>query len=126
MLITYQDGQLDIVDKQGNIHNISDLFVKQMNNSKQVNDIYMYQQYAYLSMSFGILVIDMKKMEIHDTYYIGQNSSEVSVAAIIIHNKHLYAATQTGLFVANLTENLSDYNNWTIETLPTTANIQGM
>ena len=126
ILITYQDGQLDIIDHKGNIYNISDLFVKQMSVSKQVNDIHMHEELAYLAMSFGVLVVDMRKMEIKDTYYIGNNSSEVHVDAITVNDKALYAITEKELYTANLSENLSDYNFWQQQPLPSTGKIQGM
>lgn len=126
MLITYNDGRIDVVDSQGDIYNISDLYVKQISVSKQVNDIYMHDELAYMAMSFGILVVDMRKMEIKDTYYIGENSSEVVVKAITINNDSIYAATKGNLYVADLSDNLSDYNYWTHFSLPKKAEPQTM
>lgn len=126
MLIAYQNGQLDIIDQKGNIYNISDLFVKQMSVSKQANDIYMHEELAYLAMSFGVLVVDMRKMEIKDTYYIGKNSSEVHVDAITINDDVLYAITEKELYMANLSANLSDYNFWQAQPLTNAGKIQGM
>ena len=126
LLITYQDGQLDIMDAAGDVQNISDLYLKQMSLSKVVNDICMYQDKAYLAMSFGILVIDMQKLEIEDTYYIGMNSTEVNVEYITIHDGKIYAASQTGLYVADLTDNLVDYNFWSKQSLPGSKALQGL
>ena len=126
LLITYQDGQLDIMDAEGDVQNISDLYLKQMSLSKVVNDICMYQDKAYLAMSFGILVVDMQKLEIEDTYYIGTNSTEVNVEYITIHDGKIYAASQTGLYVADLTDNLVDYNFWNKQSLPGSKALQGL
>ena len=126
LLITYQDGQLDVMDAVGDVQNISDLYLKQMSLSKVVNDICMYQDKAYLAMSFGILVIDMQKLEIEDTYYIGMNSTEVNVEYITIHDGKIYAASQTGLYVADLTDNLVDYNFWSKQSLPGSKALQGL
>ena len=118
MLITYQNGQLDIMDSNGKIYNISDLFLKQMSVSKQVNDICMYQDKAILGMNFGLLVIDMKKIEISNTYYIGENSSEVNVNYITLTQNHIYAATDKQLYYANLSDNLMDYAYWKTIDMP--------
>ena len=126
LLITYQDGQLDIMDAAGDVQNISDLYLKQMSLSKVVNDICMYQDKAYLAMSFGILVVDMQKLEIEDTYYIGMNSTEVNVEYITIHDGKIYAVSQTGLYVADLTDNLVDYNFWNKQSLPGSKALQGL
>ena len=126
LLVTYQDGQIDIIDTYGNIKNISDLYLKQMSSSKEVNDICMYKEKAYLAMKFGILVLDMQKMEVEDTYYIGPNSTEVNVEYITISNDQIYAVSATGLYVANLSGNLVDYNFWQKQVLPGTGSLQGM
>ena len=118
MLITYQNGLIDIMETDGTVHNISDLFLKQMNVSKRVNDICMYRDKAILAMSFGVLVVDMKKYEISDTYYIGENSSELYINHIAITQDNIYAATEKSLYYANLTANLSDYSFWKKMTLP--------
>jgi hypothetical protein len=86
----------------------------------------MYQDKAYLAMSFGILVVDMQKLEIEDTYYIGTNSTEVNVEYITIHDGKIYAASQTGLYVADLTDNLVDYNFWNKQSLPGSKALQGL
>ena len=126
MLITYQNGQLDIMTKNGTIYNISDLYLKQMNASKQVNDICMYQDKAILGMSFGILVVDMRKAEITDTYYIGNESSEVYINQIAINNDTIYAASNNHLYYANLNNNLVDYSFWEIKPLPPGKTVRSM
>ena len=126
MLITYQDGQLDVMDKNGEIYNIPDLFLKQMNMSKQVNDICMHENKAYLAMSFGILVVDMHKTEISDTYYIGNDASEVYVTQIAIKGDTIFASTNNQLYHANLFDNLVDYAYWKIHPLPAQKTVQRM
>ena len=118
MLITYQNGLIDIMEADGTVHNISDLFLKQMSASKQVNDICMYRNKAILAMSFGVLVVDMKKFEISDTYYIGDNSSEINISHIAIAQDNIYAIAEKSLYFAKLTDNLSDYSFWNKMTLP--------
>ena len=126
MLITYQNGHLDILDKQEQISNISDLFLKPMNLSKQVNDICMHETKAYLAMSFGVISLDMRRHEIADTYYIGDQSTEVDVAYITILGDSIYAASNTALYSAHLNDNLVDYAYWKKRSLPSGKNLQGM
>lgn len=126
MLITYQDGKLDIMTQDGTIYNILDLFLKQMNVSKQVNDICMYQDKAILATCFGILIVDMRKAEISDTYYIGQESSEVNVTQVAINDGKIYAATSNKLYYANLADNLVDYSYWKLSPLPVAKTVRSM
>lgn len=126
MLITYQNGHFDIMDAQNNIHNVSDLFLKPLNISKQVHDICMHEDKAYLAMSFGIIVLDMKNYEIEDTYYIGDQSTEVDVAYITILGDSIYAASNTALYSAHLNNNLVDYAFWKRQSLPSGKSLHGM
>ena len=89
-----------------------------MNLSKQANDICMYKDKAILAMSFGILVVDMKKMEISETFYIGNESSEVYVAQLAVNNDVIYAATNNKLYYANMADNMVDYACWKTMSLP--------
>lgn len=126
LLITYTNGQIDIMTQEGEIYNISDLFLKQMSASKEVNDIHIYQDKAYLAMSFGIMVINMRKMEIEDTYYIGSNSSEVKVEYITILDNTIYALASGWVYYASLQDNLVDYAFWKTFSIPSGKTTQGM
>ena len=89
-----------------------------MNLSKQANDICMYKDKAILAMSFGVLVVDMKKVEISETYYIGNESSEVYVEQLALNNNVIYAAANNKLYYANFSDNLVDYACWKTMVLP--------
>ena len=93
LLVCYDNGQLDVINAKEEIENVPDLYLKQTNSSKVVNDICMHGHTAYLAMDFGILVLDMKKREIKDTYIIGQDASEVSVKYITTMGDSIYAVS---------------------------------
>lgn len=116
LLIVYSTGNIDLLSSNGVI-NLPDLYNKQMSSSKDVNQIQFYQNYAYLSCNFGILVINMKKKEIADTYFIGSNASDVKVLSTIVHNGILYALSATTLYqaIASRTD-LVNYESWTTNT----------
>ena len=126
ILVCYQNGLIDIIDKEGNIYTISDLYLKQMNASKEVNDVYISGEHAYLGMDFGILVINLRKTEIEDTYYIGDNSSEVKVEYICTMGSTLYAMATGKVYYAQLSDNLVDYAYWKTINLPTSKTLQSM
>ena len=126
MLITYQDGEIDIMDEDGQIYPIMDLYLKQMNGSKVVNDICIFRDKAYLAMNWGILVVNMRKAEIQDTYYIGPESSEVPVHHICNVGSLLYAMTDTALYCASIHDNLVDYAFWHTVDKPQGSSVTGM
>lgn len=126
MLITYQDGQLDIMSSNGAIHNIADLYLKSISGSKRVNDILMLDNKAYLAMDFGIIVLNMHKLEVEDTYYIGNDAAEIKVSFLTALGDSIYAVAGESLYAACLKDNLVDYVQWHTSSLPTGKAVVGM
>ena len=118
LLVCYENGQLDVINAKDEIENIPDLYLKQANFSKIVNNICMHENTAYLAMDFGILVLDMKKREIKDTYIIGKDASEVNIKDITILGDSIYAVSPQLLYSAALSDPLSDYAYWQTQSLP--------
>lgn len=106
LLIIYSNGNIDIMGDQG-FYNIASL----MNNTnipdKDVNGIFFYDKYAYLSTAFGVILLDMDKQEITETYRLNKQ-----VLSTTIHNRNLFAATTQGIMYGSMDDNLLDNNNW--------------
>lgn len=96
LLIIYQNGNIDIMHEAG-VNNIPDLFRKQMSNSKAINEVSFSGKNAYLSSDFGILLVNMEKQEITDTYIIGQGGRETKVLSTVIHNDTIYSISENQL-----------------------------
>lgn len=96
LLIIYQNGNIDIMHEAG-VNNIPDLYRKQMSNSKAINEVSFVGKNAYLSSDFGILLVNMEKQEITDTYIIGQGGRETKVLSTMIHNDTIYSISENQL-----------------------------
>ena len=108
LVITYTNGNIDLLNANGNIVNIPDLYLKSMTDNKQINHIYISGTNAYLSLPFGIVKLDTKEGKILDTYKLGFN-----VNYSYIEDNFLYAASkEAGLYRGILKNNLLDKNNW--------------
>lgn len=127
LIIIYSNGNIDVL-ATGGVTNIPDLYNKQMSASKAVNQIQFYEGKAYLSCNFGIIVLNMQKKEVADTYYIGANASEVKVLNTTIHNGSIYALTTSTIYKASITEpSLVNYQFWTSTTgLPGSGDYQSI
>jgi len=125
LLLIYSNGNIDIMSA-GGVTNIPDLYNKQMSSSKDVNDIQFYQNKAYLSCNFGLVVLNMQKKEVADTYYIGPNASEVKVLNNTINNGIIYALTTSTIYQASVSEtHLVNFEFWSATTgLPGSGNFQ--
>ncbi|MDP4237929.1 MAG: two-component regulator propeller domain-containing protein [Bacteroidota bacterium] len=125
LLIIYTNGNIDMLTS-GGVINLPDFYNKQMSSSKSVNHIQFYDNKAYLSCNFGIVVLNMQKKEVSDTYYIGPNASEVKVLSTTINNGIIYAQTASTIFYASATDaQLVNYAEWSPATgLPGTGDFQ--
>ena len=108
LVITYTNGNIDLLDANRNVVNVPDLYLKSMTDNKQINHINISGANVYLSLSFGIIKLDTKEGKILDTYKLGFN-----VNYSYIEDNCLYAASkEAGLYRGVLKNNLIDKNNW--------------
>ena len=108
LVITYTNGNIDLLDANGNVVNVPDLYLKSMTDNKQINHINISGANVYLSLSFGIIKLDSKEGKILDAYKLGFN-----VNYSYIEDNCLYAASkEAGLYKGVLKNNLLDNNNW--------------
>jgi len=113
LVIAYTNANIDLI-KNNTIVNISDIKRKTILGNKTINSIYFIGTDAYLSCGFGIVVLDLDKEEIKDTYYIGKDGSQVNVLGIVKDNKDsLFASTDKGIYKAYYNDpNLANFANW--------------
>lgn len=111
LVIAYNNCNIDLV-YEDRVINISDIKRKQL-AGKNINNISFAGNEAYLSCSFGIVVLNLEKKEVKDTYIIGQGGTYLNVNDTEADAGYIYAATDIGIFRAERSGvNLLDYNNW--------------
>ena len=135
LIVGYNNGNIDIITNRGVI-NIPDFHNQIMTVDKNINHIMIHGDRAYLSCNFGIIVLNLQRREIAETYYIGANASEVNVVNTTVHNNEIFALAYTGsgtsrqfsVFRANLNNpNLVDFRNWSqLPNLPAGNNQQAI
>jgi len=116
LIITYENCNIDLLINES-VTNISDIKRKEINGIKEINNIYCENNLAYLSCSFGLVVIDLLKKEVKDTYKIGENNQYEEINQTTITENLIYVATSKGIYSAQKDNMfLSDYNQWTKDT----------
>ncbi|MBQ8154393.1 MAG: Por secretion system protein [Prevotella sp.] len=68
LIVVYQNSNIDLVETNGNVINISDLYTKIITGDKTVKSIRIDGVYAYLICEFGIVKVNMERAEISDSY----------------------------------------------------------
>ncbi|MGQ1788268.1 type IX secretion system anionic LPS delivery protein PorZ [Saccharicrinis sp. GN24d3] len=112
LIVGYDNGNIDLVSNN-DVWNIPDLKFKELLSDKEINHIHVVNNLAYCSTTFGIIVLDLVKKEISDTYLIGDNSSYLGVNQVTTSSDSIYAATEKGILGAPLQSNLlSFYQTW--------------
>lgn len=107
LLLVYENSNIDLLINDEETFNITDFMNKTMQEDKTLNNIYVHNEYAYLSTNFGIVVVNANKKEITNTYNFGFPVRHCTIAGNTI-----YAATDNGIYEGNMTDNLLDQNNW--------------
>lgn len=127
LLIIYQDGNIDFLSS-GGVKNLPDYYNKQMSANKAVNHVTFHENKAFLSCNFGIITLNMLKMEIQDTYYIGDNASEVRILNTTIHNGNIYAVGDSVIYTASASNpHLISYESWSkVANLPGAGYFQSL
>lgn len=111
LIIIYSNYNIDLLDNNFNVENISDYYSKAMTDNKTVNNVTINGNNAYISTGFGIIKLNMRDAEISETYNLGKNVTDCSVSGNIISAK-----TSDGIYQGNTIHNLVDPNNWTLTT----------
>jgi hypothetical protein len=116
LLVAYQNTNIDLI-KGNNIINIADIRRSSITGKKTINSVHFHNNLAYLSCGFGIVVLDLVKEEIKETYYIGPNGNQTEVFGCAVSGNYIYAATAIGVQRANINSpNLANFQIWELQT----------
>lgn len=114
-LVGYENGLMIVINEaDGSMLNITDIINKQLpSNMKKINHFMEHEGIVYVSCDFGIVQFNLATMLFGDTYFIGNNGTEISVKQTAVYNEYIYAATIDGIRKADITnKNLVDFNQW--------------
>jgi hypothetical protein len=106
LVIVYSNGNIDLLNSDG-VKNIPDLKNASNVQSKGVYDVAFTGHLAYLSTDFGIVVLNIAKQEIKETYKL-----DMKVLSSCIAGENIYAAMENGIYQADTKTNLLDKSNW--------------
>lgn len=111
IIVGYNSGNIDLI-LDDEIINLPEL--KNTNNikgGKTINDIYIHESIALLSCNFGIIKLDLNKLEINDTYKIGFDNSNKEILCSTVFKDTIYSATTDGIYKAYINNPLLSFSN---------------
>ncbi len=123
LVIAYENSNIDLIYDDGRIVNLSDIKRKNLTGNTAINDIYIKDRLAYLACGFGIVILDLDKQEVKDTYYIGPNGTSMNVNGVTSDGTSFYAAGDNGIYKALTNDPLLYlYTAWNKDTTLTYRN----
>lgn len=118
LVVVYRNGNIDVVGSTGAVRNVTALLRKDSQTAKVINQVQVYNGLAYIGTTLGVVVLDLTRLEVRDTYAaIGAGGATVNAYATVVLHDTIFAATSRGVLRGrlNVAVNLLDYRNWTQE-----------
>lgn len=124
VILAYKNANIDLFIHE-TFYNIPDIRLKTMNGVKEIYNVYTAGGLAYLSTSFGVVVVNLEKKEIKETYNFIRNNQPLAVRRFIATQDYFYALSDAGLFRAPKgSPNLQAFATW--EQLDSRRNYTGV
>lgn len=118
LFLGYSNGNIDLL-KRGEIVNIPDINRSQIFGDKGIYSVLFESDRALVGTGFGIVVLNLEKNEVSDTYFIGPEGNPLCVTGLVRWGGYYWAATNKGVFKASATSvNLADFNRWEHVVMP--------
>lgn len=112
LVIVYANSNIDLLHNKI-VRNTGDVMRSTTAGDKTIYNVYCKDGKAYLSSGLGVIVVDLLRREIADTWRIGINGAQVKVNALTNDHLFFYAASDEGLKRALIgSANLADHRQW--------------
>lgn len=99
VVVAYANSALDI-RQGGEVSHIADIRYSSISGDKKIYHVRFNNRRAYLATGFGIVVVDLARKEIEETYYLGPNGTAATVYDVAFTDSLIVAATPEGLLSA--------------------------
>ena len=106
LLIVYNNGNIDLLDKDDNVQNLSSLKDKTMLN-KEVANVSIAGSMAYLATGFGFVEVDMKEGVFRNTYRL-----PYTIHCITASDEAVFIGTPEGIRYCPKDSNMQLEENW--------------
>jgi ligand-binding sensor domain-containing protein len=112
LVVAYTNNNIDVI-KGGLVKNIYDLV--RTSRIQKINSIYCEKGMAYVNTNIGVVVIDLFKYEIKESWILGSSGNILEVFSLTKGSGNWYAATQNGIYTTPITNtNIADAKSWTV------------
>ena len=112
VLVCYTNSNIDIYDGSG-VFNIRDLYEKQISGDKTIYQACVSGNVAYLACGFGVMVLDMAKRYVQETWFFQYNGRTLAVKDVAVKGDTVWAATADGIYYNTLgNRRIAQFSTW--------------
>ena len=113
-VIGYDNGGVDLKDAWGVTH-LPDLRIAQVVGTKRIQNIVVYDGQALLSTGVGVVVVDLAKREIADTWKLSPSDMPVQARCVVQHEGRWLVGTDGGVFAGAVNDPfLANPDQWSL------------
>lgn len=99
LVVAYGNSAVDI--RQGGVvSHVADIRQGNVSGDKKIYHVRFHGSRAYLATGFGIVVVDLLRKEIVETYYLGERGTPMAVYDVAFTDSLIVAGTDGGLLYA--------------------------
>ena len=106
LVLVYSNGNIDLLYEDFTIYNFTDI-KNNSTGSVSVNELKVIGDNAYISTNIGLIVFDVKRREIRNTYRF-----DTQVYSSVVMNDSIICTTDGGLYLGMVSDNLLDSSKW--------------
>ena len=106
LLVVYDNCNIDLIDANGNVHNLSALKDKRI-LEKEITSVAVVGSTAYLAAGFGFVEVDMKEEVFRNTY-----KQSFSIQSITASDEAVFIATEGAIYYCLKSDNMLLEENW--------------
>ena len=113
-IVGYANGSLDFRDSWGTT-NLPDFRISQVTGDKTINAITIEDQRAYLATNIGVVVVDLMRREIADTWPLSAGGESTEAQCVFLNDNQWLVGTNLGILSASKDNPfLSNAENWNL------------
>lgn len=111
LIVAYNNSSIDII-KGDQVYGINDIQLSNLYTDNKINNISVLDKWVLVATNFGIVIIDVERKEIKDTWFPNNNRKATVTYQTAATSDSLYVVTEEGLFSTPIKNNWVAPNQW--------------
>lgn len=113
LIVGYENGTLDFITTERTLTYTRLINPSDVTVSSAIRHILVADANAYLSTAYGVVVFDLNRNEVRETWRnLGASGQALAINQSALLHDSIYLATTKGVIKGKLNNNLLDFNQW--------------